>query len=81
MNNSWKKHYQAKFPGGRVHLTENTFDVHCKDGHHQVKMEKSGAGIWQDRSVEHDCVSRHDGEPVDLEVDEVEAPAKSSKKK
>lgn len=54
------EHYKKKFEGGRVNATDDSIDVFCKNGKHQVAMRRNGAGQWVCVSEAHGCESRHD---------------------
>lgn len=59
MHHSARKHYQSKYPGGKVHANETSVNVYDKQGNHCVAVEKTGAGIWRDASAEYDCKHSH----------------------
>jgi hypothetical protein len=62
-------HYQNKYPGGRVHSSESSLDVYCKDGLHRVALRKNGgSGALEDCSEEFGCVDRHDLDPLPKET-------------
>ncbi len=68
------KHYigeDGKFPGGRVHSTEDSFDVFDSKGIHQVAKRKNGAGQWTCVSEEHGCASKHDLSPTKNQVQKI----------
>ena len=55
-----KEFYEKKYPGGRVDLREDSIDVFCEHGHHQVCLRKNGAGQWKDFSKAAGCKASHD---------------------
>lgn len=64
---SWIVHYQNKYPGGRVHASENSIDVYCSEGNYRVALRKDGNGQWQDVSAEFGASDKHDLAPIPKE--------------
>lgn len=61
---SWVVHYKNKYPDAKVMASDNSLDVHLKDGTHAVSVVKNGAGQWVDQSAEMGCRDRHDLAPI-----------------
>lgn len=64
MKSSYRAHYLNKYPGGRVHATEDSMDVYCAEGKHRVALRKDGAGMWGCVSEDHGCLDKHDLSPL-----------------
>lgn len=60
----WIVHYMNKYPDAKVIASENSLDVHLKDGSHAVAVRKNGAGQWVCQSEELGCLFRHDLSPI-----------------
>lgn len=61
---AWVVHYMNKYPDAKVIASDNSLDVHLKDGTHAVSVVKNGAGQWHDQSAEMGCRDRHDLSPI-----------------
>ncbi len=65
---SYVVHYKNKYPDSKVSWSDDSVDVHDKNGDHRVALRKNGAGMWVDVSEEHGCSDRHDLAPIPKEA-------------
>lgn len=61
---SLKKHYEKKYPGGRVFISDSAVDVYNSNGEHVVALRKDGHGNMVCRSEEFGTMDRHDLAPM-----------------
>jgi hypothetical protein len=65
---SWKKHYEKKYPGGRVQELNDSLDVWNSEGEHCVALRKDGHGNLVCRSAQHEAKHAHDLAPMPAKV-------------